>query len=85
MNELINQLINASSLPSPIQSGRLLRIPNLKPWSLMEVLTQKYDWHHTEARNFVDFLRPMLAFDPDQRVRAAKAQHHSWLSTFSSR
>jgi len=56
-----------------------LRIPNLKPWSLGEVLSEKYNWPLHEARAFADFLNPMLRFETEQRVSAAKAQHHRWL------
>jgi serine/threonine-protein kinase SRPK3 len=61
------------------QSGRLLRIPILKPWSLLEVLSEKYAWPPAEARAFAAFLQPLLALEPEQRAPAAQAQHHPWL------
>lgn len=61
------------------KSGRLLRIPILKPWSLLEVLSEKYAWPPAEARAFAAFLQPLLALEPEQRAPAAQAQHHPWL------
>jgi serine/threonine-protein kinase SRPK1 len=51
----------------------------LKPWSLQEVLSEKYDWDQSAAQQFADFLLPMLAFDPDERATAAECLRHPWL------
>uniref|UniRef100_A0A183BZ32 non-specific serine/threonine protein kinase n=1 Tax=Globodera pallida TaxID=36090 RepID=A0A183BZ32_GLOPA len=55
------------------KSGRLLRIPRLHPWALVDVLSEKYGWTLPEANAFADFLLPFLAFDPDVRLTAAQA------------
>uniref|UniRef100_A0A183ERZ7 non-specific serine/threonine protein kinase n=1 Tax=Gongylonema pulchrum TaxID=637853 RepID=A0A183ERZ7_9BILA len=51
----------------------------LKPWSLVEVLTQKYDWSMESAAQFSSFLIPMLAFDQDERATARQCLQHDWL------
>uniref|UniRef100_A0A915AIS0 non-specific serine/threonine protein kinase n=1 Tax=Parascaris univalens TaxID=6257 RepID=A0A915AIS0_PARUN len=61
------------------KSGRLLHITQLKPWSLVEVLTQKYDWPVESAGQFASFLIPMLAFDQDERATAGQCLKHDWL------
>ncbi|KAF6216160.1 hypothetical protein GE061_000499 [Apolygus lucorum] len=60
-------------------NGELRNIKSLRPWSLREVLRDKYNWDADEARLFSDFLTPMLHFDPLKRTSAAKALHHEWL------
>jgi serine/threonine-protein kinase SRPK1 len=60
-------------------SGELRHITKLKPWSLQEVLSEKYDWDQSAAQQFADFLLPMLAFDPDERATAAECLRHPWL------
>lgn len=62
-----------------LQNGRLLHITQLKPWSLVEVLTQKYDWPVESAGQFASFLIPMLAFDQDERATARQCLKHDWL------
>ncbi|KAK6101431.1 Protein kinase domain family protein [Brugia pahangi] len=59
--------------------GRLLHIHQLKPWSLVEVLTQKYDWPIESAGQFASFLIPMLAFDQEERATARQCLRHDWL------
>lgn len=61
------------------KNGRLLHITQLKPWSLVEVLTQKYDWPVESAGQFASFLIPMLAFDQDERATARQCLKHDWL------
>ncbi|XP_069701258.1 SRSF protein kinase 3-like [Periplaneta americana] len=58
----------------------LRHITGLKPWGLFEVLTEKYEWDHTEAQEFTAFLRPMLDFDPNRRATAAECLKHPWLN-----
>lgn len=58
----------------------LRHITGLKPWGLFEVLTEKYEWDHTEAAEFTSFLRPMLDFDPNRRATAAECLMHPWLN-----
>ncbi|VDK76829.1 unnamed protein product [Litomosoides sigmodontis] len=59
--------------------GRLLHIHQLKSWSLVEVLTQKYDWPIESAGQFASFLIPMLAFDQNERATARQCLQHDWL------
>lgn len=59
--------------------GELRHITKLKPWGLMEVLTEKYEWDVKEAKEFADFLLPMLEFDPEKRATAADCLAHPWL------
>jgi serine/threonine protein kinase len=56
-----------------------MHIPQLKPWSLVEVLTQKYGWTFEKARSFAAFLLPMLAYEPDERATAEQCLRHNWL------
>lgn len=44
------------------------------------MLTEKYEWDVQQARDFADFLHPMLAFDPNQRATAAECLQHPWLT-----
>jgi serine/threonine protein kinase len=62
-------------------AGELRHITKLKPWCLLEVLTEKYDWNLEEAEAFANFLTPMLAFDPNMRATAAECLHHPWLNS----
>ncbi|CAI2348411.1 unnamed protein product [Caenorhabditis sp. 36 PRJEB53466] len=64
------------------KNGFLLHITQLKPWSLYEVLRQKYEWSHEDAQQFESFLRPMLDFDQDKRATAADALKHPFLLPF---
>lgn len=61
-------------------AGELRHITKLKPWGLYEVLTEKYEWEPQQAREFADFLLPMLAFDPNGRATAAECLQHPWLT-----
>ncbi|KAK7793906.1 hypothetical protein R5R35_003583 [Gryllus longicercus] len=63
------------------KKGELRHITKLKPWGLVEVLTEKYEWDHKEAKAFADFLNPMLAFDPNERATAAECLKHQWLNS----
>ena len=67
------------------KNGRLLHISQLKPWSLVEVLTQKYEWRFEDATQFASFLIPMLEFDQDARATARKCLEHDWLKPFGGR
>lgn len=62
------------------KKGELRHITGLKPWGLYEVLTEKYDWLPSEAREFAEFLTPMLDFDPSKRATAAECLKHPWLN-----
>uniref|UniRef100_UPI00358E4341 uncharacterized protein n=1 Tax=Myxine glutinosa TaxID=7769 RepID=UPI00358E4341 len=60
--------------------GELRHITKLKPWSLLDVLVEKYEWPLEEAAHFSDFLRPMLELIPERRSTAAECLQHPWLS-----
>ncbi|XP_076339538.1 SRSF protein kinase 3-like isoform X2 [Tachypleus tridentatus] len=61
--------------------GELRHITRLKPWGLVHVLTEKYEWDPSEAQAFTDFLAPMLTFDPNLRARASDSLNHPWLNS----
>uniref|UniRef100_A0A8C4X255 non-specific serine/threonine protein kinase n=1 Tax=Eptatretus burgeri TaxID=7764 RepID=A0A8C4X255_EPTBU len=60
--------------------GELRHITKLKPWSLLDVLVEKYEWPLEEAARFSDFLQPMLEMIPERRATAAECLQHPWLS-----
>lgn len=61
------------------KKNELRHITGLKPWGLEAVLTEKYEWSPKDAKEFADFLKPMLDFDPDRRATAADCLKHPWL------
>ncbi|XP_078392058.1 SRSF protein kinase 3-like [Cetorhinus maximus] len=61
--------------------GDLRHIKKLKPWTLYEVLVEKYDWSLELAAQFTQFLLPMLEFVPERRATALDCLKHSWLSS----
>ncbi|XP_030623635.1 SRSF protein kinase 3 [Chanos chanos] len=63
------------------QKGDLKRIGVLRPWSLYEVLVEKYHFLLREASMFSDFLLHMLDFVPERRATAAQCLKHPWLTT----
>ena len=60
--------------------GELRHITKLKPWNLIDVLIEKYQWDETTAMEFADFLLPMLDLDPLTRATAAHCLRHPWLA-----
>lgn len=62
------------------KKGELRNIIGLKPWHLYDVLTEKYRWEADAAREFADFLTPMLEYDPNKRATAAQCLRHKWLN-----
>uniref|UniRef100_A0A3B4ZIA1 non-specific serine/threonine protein kinase n=1 Tax=Stegastes partitus TaxID=144197 RepID=A0A3B4ZIA1_9TELE len=60
--------------------GDLKHITKLKPWGLLEVLVDKYEWPREEAECFTDFLLPMLELIPEKRATAAECLRHPWLA-----
>ncbi|KAH8297040.1 hypothetical protein KR044_003879 [Drosophila immigrans] len=60
-------------------NGELRNITGLKPWGLMDVLIEKYEWSKRDAEAFAAFLKPMLEFDPTKRATAAECLQHPWL------
>lgn len=63
------------------KKGELLHIGNLRPWDLNSILTQKYSWSTQDAKNFSDFLMPMLVYDTKKRATALACLNHQWIST----
>lgn len=63
------------------KKGELKHIKKLKPWSLRQVLMEKYEWSEADAVAFADFLEPMMAYQPDKRATAAQCLAHPWLNT----
>lgn len=61
------------------KTGELRHITKLKPWPLFDVLTEKYEWDPTTAKEFSDWLMPMLAFDPLERASAMDCISHPFL------
>ncbi|KAI5610089.1 SRSF protein kinase 1 isoform X1, partial [Silurus asotus] len=62
------------------KKGDLKHITKLKPWGLLEVLLDKYEWSREDAETFADFLLPMLELIPEKRVTAAECLRHPWLA-----
>ncbi|XP_066922342.1 SRSF protein kinase 3-like isoform X1 [Clytia hemisphaerica] len=61
------------------RKGELRHIKKLKPWSLTDVMMQKYDWSRKDAEELAGFLTPMLDYVPEKRVTAAECLKHPWL------
>uniref|UniRef100_A0A4W5M715 non-specific serine/threonine protein kinase n=1 Tax=Hucho hucho TaxID=62062 RepID=A0A4W5M715_9TELE len=62
------------------KKGDLRHITKLKPWGLLEVLVEKYDWSKEEAATFASFLFPMLDLVPEKRATAAECLRHAWIA-----
>lgn len=75
----------STSLFSSCGTANLLRIRVLRPWSLYEVLVEKYHCGLKEASTFSDFLLNMLDFLPDRRATAAQCLSHPWLISWALR
>ncbi|XP_061112867.1 SRSF protein kinase 1a isoform X3 [Conger conger] len=60
--------------------GDLKHITKLKPWGLLEVLVEKYEWPPEEAQTFSDFLLPMLDLIPEKRATAAQCLRQAWVT-----
>ncbi|KAM8917181.1 SRSF protein kinase 3-like [Spinachia spinachia] len=61
--------------------GQLRHISKLKPWSLFEILLEKYAWPQEEASKFSSFLLTMLALLPEERATAAQCLKHPWITS----
>ncbi|KAF7667645.1 hypothetical protein LDENG_00055820 [Lucifuga dentata] len=63
------------------KKGELRHITKLKPWSLFDVLVEKYGWAHEDAGHFTHFLLPMLEMVPEKRAAAGECLTHPWLAS----
>ncbi|XP_072290949.1 SRSF protein kinase 2 isoform X2 [Eucyclogobius newberryi] len=63
------------------KKGELRHITKLKPWSLFDVLVEKYGWSHEDAGHFTQFLLPMLEMVPEKRASAGECLNHPWLNS----
>ncbi|KAI4824939.1 hypothetical protein KUCAC02_020651 [Chaenocephalus aceratus] len=63
------------------KKGELRHITKLKPWSLFDVLVEKYGWAHEDAGLFTQFLLPMLEMVPEKRASAGECLNHPWLNS----
>ncbi|XP_026774766.3 SRSF protein kinase 2 isoform X1 [Pangasianodon hypophthalmus] len=61
--------------------GELRHITKLKPWSLFDVLVEKYGWSAEDAGHFTNFLLPMLEMVPEKRASARDCLNHPWLNS----
>ncbi|XP_068576480.1 SRSF protein kinase 3-like [Cebidichthys violaceus] len=61
--------------------GQLRHISKLKPWTLFEILLEKYEWPREEATNFSSFLLTMLELLPEERATAARCLKHPWITS----
>ncbi|RWW45952.1 hypothetical protein BHE74_00048190 [Ensete ventricosum] len=61
--------------------GDLKRIKRLKFWPLDQLLVEKYKFTEADAREFAEFLCPLLDFAPEKRPTAEQCLRHPWLKT----
>ncbi|WOK98791.1 hypothetical protein Cni_G07503 [Canna indica] len=59
--------------------GDLKRIRRLKFWPLDKLLVEKYKFTEDNAREFADFLCPLLDFAPEKRPTAEQCLQHPWI------
>ncbi|XVF16037.1 hypothetical protein REPUB_Repub09cG0207100 [Reevesia pubescens] len=64
--------------------GDLKRIRRLKFWPLDRLLVDKYKFSESDAREFAEFLCPLLDFSPEKRPTAQQCLQHPWLNFRSS-
>lgn len=86
ISELIGECPNAKFLLSGFKSerifdkkGKMLHIKKLKPWSLHDVLVEKYRIRDLEASFLADFLGQILKWEPKDRPSAQDMLRHPWL------
>ncbi|EEF40713.1 SRSF protein kinase 1 [Ricinus communis] len=64
--------------------GDLKRIRRLKFWPLDRLLVDKYKFSENDAKEFAEFLCPLLDFVPEKRPTAQQCLQHPWLNLRSS-
>ncbi|KAK9477864.1 kinase-like domain-containing protein [Lipomyces japonicus] len=62
------------------RKGDLRNIHKLRPWSLPDVLHDKYHQDTLEAERVAAFLLPMLELNPESRADAGGMSNHDWLA-----
>ncbi|CAN1170229.1 Serine/threonine-protein kinase SRPK [Linum perenne] len=60
--------------------GDLKRIRRLKYWPLNRLLVDRYKFSENEAREFSEFLCPILDFAPEKRPSAQQCLQHPWMN-----
>ncbi|XP_051127369.1 uncharacterized protein LOC127248865 [Andrographis paniculata] len=60
--------------------GDLKRIRRLKYRTLDRLLVDKYKFSEQDARDFADFVCPILDFEPEKRPSAQQCLQHLWLN-----
>ncbi|XP_073058116.1 uncharacterized protein [Primulina eburnea] len=60
--------------------GDLKRIRRLKYLTLDRLLVEKFKFSGDDAREFADFLCPILDFEPEKRPTAQQCLQHPWLN-----
>ncbi|XP_075498343.1 uncharacterized protein LOC142536846 [Primulina tabacum] len=60
--------------------GDLKRIRRLKYLPLDRLLVEKFKFSGADAREFADFLCPILDFEPEKRPTAQQCLQHPWLN-----
>ncbi|XP_054790578.1 uncharacterized protein LOC129296005 [Prosopis cineraria] len=60
--------------------GDLKRIRRLKFWPLDKFLIDKYKFSESDAREFSEFICPLLDFSPEKRPTAQQCLEHPWLN-----
>ncbi|KAJ6819710.1 putative protein kinase superfamily protein [Iris pallida] len=61
--------------------GDLKRIRRLKYWPLDRLLAEKYKFSSSDARDFAEFLCPLLDFAPEKRPTAQQCLQHPWVNS----
>lgn len=61
--------------------GDLRHIRRLRYWPLDNVLMEKYEYGEQDAKEFAEFLVPLLDFVPDKRPTAGQCLRHSWVAS----
>lgn len=61
------------------KNHRLKNISKLHPWSMYNVLLEKYRLKDSEARSLSDFLMSMLKWKPKDRWSARQMLDHPWM------
>lgn len=61
------------------KKGELKKIQNLRPWTVKDVLSDKYSFSEADANAISSFMTPLLQLDPNKRATAAQCLECDWL------